>query len=482
MFLMNFLDKSVSLRLFLLSLLLVLLAPFPSDWRDRQDWEIARRAQQDHGYLVQGEALRDIFQRHPWRQDIYEPLGVGAFLRGDDVLAFEYLWAAYRQGFISSQGQEILVKELLRQSKKEDAVQILMQIELPANCQFLSKYADTKRDLSFQDWLAILEKWNEKCPEEPFVLYQWGLFRIVENYHEGINCIKKAAQIQPEYQRVVSLLEEVNALSLSNQNHAYRLTLLGRALINLREYEEARLALQKAVEIQPVYAEAWAFLGEAKLELSDTTGKDDLKRAISLNPRSVISRVLYSLYLSREGNLEQAIEEMQQVLKIEPEQSIWYLELGRLTAKSGNLFEAYSYYEQATSLDPDNSLVWKSLAQFCVTYDFDVSGKGLFSAREALKLSPLDADAHKVMGDVLFKQGDFASAERFWVRTLQLNPSHAEAFLALGQLYLQENRLGEAQKMLENVFLFASQEETKLIAARLLERYFQVPLLTKNEP
>jgi tetratricopeptide (TPR) repeat protein len=277
-------------------------------------------------------------------------------------------------------------------------------------------------------------------------------------------------------------LEQAQALSLLERAPAYRLTLFGRSYLNLGEYELAQRVLEKAVHLQPDYSEAWAFLGEAKLHMGDGSGKDDLEKAIAQNPQSVMSRVLFSLYLSRMGELDLAIDEMRKVIEIEPRQSIWYLEMGRLTAQKGNLFDAYTFYERASQLDPDNPLVWKALAKFCVTYHFDLSGRGLYSARMALKLAPKDAESYKVMGDVLYNLGDLATAERFWAVSLKLNPSYAEAYLALGQLYLQENRLQESRQMLKNAETFASQDETRSLAVKLLERYFSESVFTGNTP
>ncbi len=277
-------------------------------------------------------------------------------------------------------------------------------------------------------------------------------------------------------------MEQAQALSLAESHPAYRLTLFGRAYLNLGEYELAQGVLERAISLQPDYSEAWAFLGEAKLNRGNLSGKEDLKIAIEQNPQSVTSRVLYSLYLSRVGEWELAIEEMQKVIEIEPQRSIWYLELGRLTALKGDLIEAFTYYEKATQLEPDNPVVWKALAQFCVTHHFDLSGRGLSSARMALKLAPKDAETYKVMGETLFSLGDFATAERFWTIALQLDPHYADAYLALGQLYLQENRLEESQQMLKNAVNFASQDEVSSIATKLLDRYFSESVFTRNTP
>jgi tetratricopeptide (TPR) repeat protein len=479
--LMKFIEKSLGFRLLILGILLILLNPFPVDGRDWEDSSIARKAQYEHLYQVQTEALGRIFNRHPWRQDLNESLGIRAFLQKNYEEALAYLMPPYHSGLLSDHGKYTLVLILLEQGRVVDASQILMQLNPVTLCQVYSTSPVLKK-IPLEERVNILRILVERCPGNPDFLYQWGLYQIVDNYEEGIRYIRNAAQIHPGYQSAVNLIEQAQALSLLERAPAYRLTLFGRSYLNLGEYELAQRVLEKAVHLQPDYSEAWAFLGEAKLQMGDGSGKDDLEKAIAQNPQSVMSRVLFSLYLSRIGELDLAIDEMRKVIEIEPHQSIWYLEMGRLTAQKGNLFDAYTFYERASQLDPDNPLVWKALAKFCVTYHFDLSGRGLYSARMALKLAPKDAESYKVMGDVLYNLGDLATAERFWAVSLKLNPSYAEAYLALGQLYLQENRLKESRQMLKNAESFASQDEIRSLAVKLLERYFSESVFTGNTP
>lgn len=472
MFAMNLIEKSVSLRLTILAILLLLLQPFPIDWRDKEDFRLAREASQSGHQFFQIKQLQSIFQRHPWRGDLIGYLGEISFLQGDKNKALDYLLEANQKEKITREGRAILLSLLLENGLPQANKVTILQIINSAECSDLSNILSKWTTPSFGDWIEITKSWVERCPNDPDALFQWGLYRLIDNIPEGLKYLKTAAKIEPKYRSVLSEIEEFHALILSEKNSAYHLTILGRTFMRLEKYELAQEVFKKAVQIQPDYSEAWAFLGETKLQLGDVTGKEDLEKAIRLNPQSVVSRALHSHQLAREHDYDQAIREMELVTQIDPQQSIWVIELGRLNALAGDLFKAYSYYDKAISMDPNNPLVWKNMAQFCVTYDFDVSGRGLSSAREALRLSPEDAESQKIMGDILYHLGDWASAERFWVVALHLNPVYGEVYFSLGQLYLQQNRMEESLKMLEKARTYSSQDDIKNLATRLIERYF----------
>jgi len=189
----------------------------------------------------------------------------------------------------------------------------------------------------------------------------------------------------------------------------------------------------------------------------------------------VVAQALYALRLRREGHPKDALPFLQAVAKMEPNQIAWREEIGRTLAETGDINAALAEFQAAVDLQPNNPEVWKELARFCIEYNFEIRGTGLQAARQALALQPEDAEALDLMGWTMFLLEDTTSAERFLHRSLEADPGYAGASLHLGQVYLNTGQEVEARQNLTRASRLASPgSETKLLADRLLERYFGI--------
>ena len=65
--------------------------------------------------------------------------------------------------------------------------------------------------------------------------------------------------------------------------------------------------------------------------------------------------------------------------------------------------------------------------------------------RSELRINPQDARSHYMLGYVLLRQREYAESESELLRAAALEPESPDAFIDLGQLYLQSHRLREAE-------------------------------------
>ncbi len=244
---------------------------------------------------------------------------------------------------------------------------------------------------------------------------------------------------------------------------------------SLGEWQIAETAFLLAVENEPNYPEAWAFLSEARFQ-SGKDGSEQIKHALSLNPDSVVANAIQAIQYRRQGNLEQALLSLYHAAQLEPEQGIWQFEIANTLVEMENTSEAYSHYVQATLLDPQNPSVWLGLANYCAATGIHLRDSGLPAARKAILLSPQNPDALDAMGRTLATLGDLENAIRYLEAALHQKPDHPGAHLHLAQVYLN---LGDSISALEHLSLAQSyainDPETLNLATRLMERYFSVP-------
>jgi tetratricopeptide (TPR) repeat protein len=144
----------------------------------------------------------------------------------------------------------------------------------------------------------------------------------------------------------------------------------GDAALHYGNYHRASKALARAVEIDPAYAMAHAYLAEAWYELDYLErAKDELLKTIARDgsERDSLLRV-ESLHLDaiREtvtGEFKAAAEKFQEVAALAPpdERGGALLDLGRAQERNQDTKKAMATYSQAVRLDAQNAAAWLRL-------------------------------------------------------------------------------------------------------------------------
>jgi tetratricopeptide (TPR) repeat protein len=77
-----------------------------------------------------------------------------------------------------------------------------------------------------------------------------------------------------------------------------------------------------------------------------------------------------------------------------------------------------------------------------------------------------------LIGKIYFFNGDLAEAERYWQHTLSTNPYHLDTRKWLARLYLQQERIDEAQDVLVDGLAISSEDpELLLLMAKVKRRH-----------
>jgi tetratricopeptide (TPR) repeat protein len=243
-------------------------------------------------------------------------------------------------------------------------------------------------------------------------------------------------------------------------------------LASLDEWALAEEAFRRAVEANPGYAEAWAFLGEAQGH-QDKDSLPALEKALVLNPDSVSANTFLSLYWQRRERFDLALVYLYTAARLDPQNPALQTEIGNSLAALGELETALEHYQKAVELAPRDPQYWRSLANFSIRYEVDVRDTGLPAARQAVILDPEEPASLDAMGQILTLLGDPASAERFLTRALQADPGYAPARVHLGLVYILrgERDLARVQFDLARSLAPIDSAEAEH-ARRLLEIYF----------
>jgi TolB-like protein/Flp pilus assembly protein TadD len=120
-------------------------------------------------------------------------------------------------------------------------------------------------------------------------------------------------------------------------------------------FPKEKAAALKAIEIDNMLSEAHAALADAALNLSWdwATCEKELKRALELNPSSASAHNTYGLYLMRIGRVEKAIEQLKQYLALDPVSSRAFVNAGWAYFFARHYDQALIYIRKANALNPN---------------------------------------------------------------------------------------------------------------------------------
>lgn len=142
---------------------------------------------------------------------------------------------------------------------------------------------------------------------------------------------------------------------------AYNLYLMARqqwisGTVGNPRREEAIVRLcRQATLLDPDYAQAWALMAIAQLELRFVHGGDEnalaaAERALEINPALPEAHCIKARYLEEEGKAEEAERQIRTALKLDPDSWEVNREVARMLFRHGRIEDAIPYFEKAASL------------------------------------------------------------------------------------------------------------------------------------
>jgi serine/threonine-protein kinase len=169
--------------------------------------------------------------------------------------------------------------------------------------------------------------------------------RNLEDYHKAITYFDRAIELDPNY-----------ALAYANRSEAW--TVIGD-LTGQRStaYPKARSDAEKAVAIAPSLAEAHAALGwvRAFAEWKFAEGLRELQRAKELSPANPTANDLLARVIVYRGRMEEAERQARQAVELDPLSAATQFTLARVLFYAGKLDESEAAGRKMAELQPSAS-------------------------------------------------------------------------------------------------------------------------------
>ncbi|HTW90861.1 MAG TPA: tetratricopeptide repeat protein [bacterium] len=163
----------------------------------------------------------------------------------------------------------------------------------------------------------------------------------------------------------------------------------------------------------------------------DAEALAEVRQALQVDSETNVLSFEASL-LERQGDFVNAERSARAAVRLHPQESDAYGELGNVFAHAGVLDSAAHYFEVALQHDPYSMQAWINLGNVNVQRkDFE---KARYYYEGALKIRPTFAEPMFYLGLCDYYEGKVAEAHARWQEVLKLDPSFTKARQALEQL------------------------------------------------
>jgi TolB-like protein/DNA-binding winged helix-turn-helix (wHTH) protein/Flp pilus assembly protein TadD len=174
-----------------------------------------------------------------------------------------------------------------------------------------------------------------------------GLDRIFEAFDQGM---KKDPDCAPPYAALARIYERGANLGL---------------LKPIEAYAKARVAAEKAIEIDPTNPEAHIYLADALLTVDYdwSRAQVEIQKALTLNVNDPSAHEWNGIFLSLQGRSEQSIQELRTAAELDPLNAEYLTTLGNILMAAERPVEAETQLKAAIGLDPASDSAHASLAE-----------------------------------------------------------------------------------------------------------------------
>jgi tetratricopeptide (TPR) repeat protein len=284
------------------------------------------------------------------------------------------------------------------------------------------------------------------------VLAVWGAYELTRGWRYGALALSVAGGValvlclaltrqQIGYWKGGETLFR-HALEVTENNQIAH-KVLGDALDQKGQTDEAIRQFQEAIRLRPGYADAHNNLGVAlarKGQIDEALRQ--FQEAIRLKPEHANAHCNLGLALDQKGQTDEALSQFQTAIRLKPGYADAHYNLGVVLSRKGQMDEAARQYQEAVRLKPDYAQAHNNLG-------LALGRKGRMDEairqfQEAVRLKPGYAEAHYNLGLALGLKGQTDEAIRHFEAALQARPDYPEAHNYLGTVFYQQGRTGEA--------------------------------------
>jgi cytochrome c-type biogenesis protein CcmH/NrfG len=313
-----------------------------------------------------------------------------------------------------------------------------------------------------------LESRVEARPED---LKAWEALAVVTALRDPSRVeavIQRAFRSYPQGSDILDGLLRLYRRGPEDLSPAERAAQAGELLAAQGDWHLAAAAWTTALELEPDFPEARAFLGLARSKIG-ADGLADLQRAAAEAPGDPVVRMLLGQYWLGQGDASTALRELAYARGLAPGNPAFAATHASALAQAGRTADAAEAYQDAAEMDPQDATFWSLLAEFSLQHEFEIETLGRAAARNAAALSPGDASALATLGYMAHLGESSRLGEQLLARAIGLDPENPTAWYRYGLLLLDQGRFRESRTALAAAAALDAQGPIGRLALRSID-------------
>ncbi len=242
----------------------------------------------------------------------------------------------------------------------------------------------------------------------------------------------------------------------TNSLEAYNHYLEGQEAIEKFYWDDARRALEKAVQIDPAFAVAYSSLGVAYLKLGDKKAMENaFEKAKAFSNRATDKEKLYieAAYADIiEADREKSLEIYKEMAERYPKEKRVFTFLGDRLYRDKLYEQAIEQYNKVLELDPNFGPALNMIAyNYSELGDFE---KAIEHFRKYAAVSPGDANPQDSIAETYFRMGRLDEAIAKFKEALEMKPDFG-ADWRIAYIYALKENYAEAMKWIDQYLSIA---------------------------
>ncbi len=282
--------------------------------------------------------------------------------------------------------------------------------------------------------------------------------------------------------------EEIKESEVQEVSEAERYYSFAFEYMKQKKYDEAIPLLEKAINADLSYVDAYLALRQVYLTVGDTnkalaicekglkcssspedsrkmaqaiadiyakTGESEkaeqlFKEIIKDNPKDASSYDLYASYLESEGRYDEALQSYKKAYQLDPDNGGIAFRLGNAYFELKQYSEAVEYLKKAKEVFGEDIEMIKKLGE--VYFELKEYEKAIEEYESIIKTIPEHVSSRLLIGNAYLKMKQYQNAEIYYNEALEIDPENLSVYYQLINLELTRKNLSGVKKYINKGF------------------------------